>query len=138
MSYNRAIIIGRLTKAPERKATNSGKSVCNFVVAVDRGYKDQDGNTQTDFLSVVVWGKTAEFVCSYFTKGQWIGIDGAVQTREYIDKEGNKRKAVEIRAERVFFVGDKKDSGGGQKPATDDYSRHVNDVVIDDTEDIPF
>lgn len=101
MSFNKAIIIGRLTAAPELKTTDSGKYVCSFTVAVDRT------RDTTDFINCVAWEHTAEFLSKYFTKGQEIGVDGEVQTRNYNDKNGNKRTAVEIRAGRIFFVGGK-------------------------------
>lgn len=134
MSYNRAIIIGRMTKTPERRATTKGTAVCNFAVAVERNFTAEDGTRKTDFLDVVAWGRTAEFVVKYFAKGQWIGIDGSIETRSYTDKEGNNRKAVEIRAERAFFVGNKARCDNDDTGHTDD----TDDVVLDDTGDLPF
>lgn len=139
MSYNHVTIIGRLAAAPERKVTNSGKSFCRIRVAVNRNYKDQNGETPCDFLDVVVWGNTSEFVTSYFTKGSWIGIDGSIETRSYTDKDGNKRRQTEIKADRCFFVGSRENNvGNAEKRSTGDCNRLTDDVVIDETEDIPF
>ena len=80
---NVVAIIGRLAASPELKTTNSGKSVCSFRIANDSGYKDASGQSQTNWLYVTAWGKTAEFVCKYFPKGALIAIDGRLQTRQY-------------------------------------------------------
>lgn len=132
MSYNKAIIIGRTTKDIELKQTQSGKSVCSFSVAVDRRY-DRD---KTDFLNVVAWDKTAEFVNKYFHKGDQIGIDGRVETRSYEDKNGNKRTAVEIIAESVFFIGGKATASDDNKPAESNPAAF--EEVLDEGEDLPF
>lgn len=132
MSYNKAIIIGRTTKDIELKQTQSGKSVCSFSVAVDRRY-DRD---KTDFLNVVAWDKTAEFVNKYFHKGDQIGIDGRVETRSYEDKNGNKRTAVEIIAESVFFIGGKATASDDNKPAESNPAEF--EEVLDEGEDLPF
>lgn len=132
MSYNKAIIIGRTTKDIELKQTQSGKNVCSFSVAVDRRY-DRD---KTDFLNIVAWGKTAEFVQQYFHKGDQIGIDGRVETRSYEDKNGNKRTAVEIVAEAVFFIGGKATASDDNKPAGGNPAAF--EEVPDEGEDLPF
>lgn len=132
MSYNKAIIIGRTTKDIELKQTQSGKNVCSFSVAVDRRY-DRD---KTDFLNIVAWGKTAEFVQRYFHKGDQIGIDGRVETRSYEDENGNKRTAVEIIAEAVFFIGGKATASDDNKPAGD--APATFEEVPDEGEDPPF
>lgn len=104
---NVVAIIGRLAASPELKTTNSGKSVCSFRIANDSGYKDASGQSQTNWLDVTAWGKTAEFVCKYFPKGALIAIDGRLQTRQYQDKNGQNRTAVEIVAQNVSFCGSK-------------------------------
>ncbi|MDR2647065.1 MAG: single-stranded DNA-binding protein [Oscillospiraceae bacterium] len=111
---NVAVIMGRLTFDPELKSTQSGLSVCSFTVAVDRGFKSNDGSTQADFIRVVAWRQTAEFVAKYFKKGSMIAVEGSIQTRNYEDKNGNKREAVEIVANRVSFTGSKAESGTGR------------------------
>ncbi len=105
--YNKAILIGRMTADPERKQTTSGVFVTSFRIAVDRPYKDKTGEKQADFLTIVAWRKTAEFIKSYFAKGDPIGIEGSIQSRNYEDKNGNKRTTTEICAERAFFISGK-------------------------------
>lgn len=100
---NKAILNGRLTKAPELKQTNSGKSVCGFTIAVDRN-RDRE---KTDFINIVSWGKTAEFVNQWFGKGDLITIVGRIEVRNYEDKNGNKRTATEVIAEEALFGGSK-------------------------------
>lgn len=136
--YNKAIIIGRLTADPELKKTQSSVSVISFTVALDRHAKE---DKKTDFISCVAWRNTAEFICKYFSKGKPIGVEGSIQTRDYTDKEGNKRKAVEVVADNVFFVGGK--SADVQKEAPDGYYTEAKKAPIDDyTEldvtDLPF
>ena len=104
---NVVAIIGRMVKDPELKTTNSGKSVCSFRIANDSGYKDASGQNQTNWLDVTAWGKTAEFVCKYFPKGALIAIDGRLQSRNYQDKSGNNRNAVEVVVNNVSFAGNK-------------------------------
>lgn len=103
---NTAVIMGRLTADPELRQTQSGISVARFSVAVERPYS-KGGERQTDFLDVVAWRNTADFVCRYFIKGQMIAISGSIQARTYTDRDGNKRKSVEIVADGVSFCGDK-------------------------------
>lgn len=107
---NTAIIMGRLTADPELRKTTTGLSVTSFTVAVDRNYKSGD-ERQTDFINVTAWRGTADFVSTYFKKGQMIAVQGSIQTRNYEDKNGNKRTAVEIIAENVSFCGSKNEGG---------------------------
>ncbi len=109
---NIAAIMGRLTADPELKNTQSGVSVTSFTLAVDRSYAKAGTERQTDFINVVAWRSTAEFVCRYFTKGQMMAVSGPIQTRNYEDKQGNKRTAFEIVANDVSFTGSKRESGG--------------------------
>lgn len=104
---NVVAIMGRMVKDPELKTTNSGKSVCSFRIANDSGYKDASGQSQTNWLDVTAWGKTAEFVCKYFPKGALIAIEGRLQIRNYQDKSGNNRNAVEVVVNNVSFAGNK-------------------------------
>lgn len=104
---NVVAIIGRMVKDPELKTTNSGKSVCSFRIANNSGYKDASGQSQTNWLDVTAWGKTAEFVCKYFPKGALIAIDGRLQTRQYQDKNGQNRTVTEIVAQNANFCGSK-------------------------------
>ena len=107
MAFNLVVLTGRLTAAPEIKTTPSGKSVCSFTIAVDRGYGD---NKETDFITCVAWEKTAEFISKYFNKGSEIGIEGSIQTRKWTDKNGNSRTAFEIRVSNTQFIGGKKET----------------------------
>lgn len=111
--FNKAILIGRLTADPELKQTPSGVYLVNFRIAVDRSFKSQDGQRQADFINIVCWRQRAEFVAKYFHKGDAIGIEGSIQTRSYEDQNGNKRTAVEVVADNVFFVGGKSNNAGG-------------------------
>ena len=108
---NCAIIMGRLTADPELRTTGNGISVTSFSVAVDRNYQRQGQERQTDFINVVAWRQTAEFVSRYFRKGQMIAVQGSIQTRNYEDRNGNKRTAVEIVADNVSFCGSKAETG---------------------------
>lgn len=108
---NKIIIMGRLTRDPELRHTNSNISVCSFSIACDRDFKNEKGEKETDFVDVVVWRSAGEFVSKYFAKGRMAVIEGRLQIREWTDKEGNKRRTAEIIAESVYF-GDSKPSGG--------------------------
>ena len=106
---NKAIIMGRLTRDPEIRQTQSGLSVCSFSVAVDRDIVDKSTNQrETDFINVTAWRSTADFVGKYFTKGSLIVVEGRIQVRNYTDKDNNKRTATEIVANSVYFGGSKK------------------------------
>ena len=110
---NRIIIMGRLVRDPELRTTQSGTSVTSFTLAVDRDFKDKDsGEKGVDFIAVVSWRATAEFVCKYFAKGRMAIAEGRLQIREWKDKDGNNRRTAEIVAENVYF-GDSKPSEGG-------------------------
>lgn len=117
---NRAIIMGRLTKDPELRRTQSGVAVTTFTLAVDRDFKSQSGEKETDFIDVVAWRNTAEFVCNYFTKGRMALAEGRIQIREWKDKEGNNRRIAEVVADHVYFADSKKDSPE-YKPAGEQY-----------------
>ena len=129
---NKAILNGRLTKAPELKQTNSGKSVCGFTIAVDRN-RDRE---KTDFIPIVAWGKTAEFVNQWFGKGDLITIVGRIEVRNYEDKNGNKRTAREIIAEEVLFGGSKNTTNASEKPA--ESKNGGFEQIDDDGADLPF
>ena len=104
---NVSILIGRLTSDPELKQTPSGVSVTSFSIAVNRRYK-QGEKKQADFINIVAWRNTAEFICKYFQKGSAIFIKGAIQTRSWLDQNGNKRYATEVVADEAQFVESKK------------------------------
>lgn len=114
---NCAVIIGRITANLELRTTPNGVSVTSFTVAVDRSYQKAGEERQTDFINVVAWRGTAEFVSGYFRKGSMIAVQGSIQTRNYEDRNGNKRTAFEIVADNVSFCGSKSESGtGGAAP----------------------
>ncbi len=110
---NNAVIMGRLVADPELRTTGSGISVTSFTVAVDRRFVRQGEERQADFIDIIAWRQTAEFVSKYFRKGSMIAVQGSIQTRMYEDKNGNKRKAVEIVADNASFCGSKAESGTG-------------------------
>lgn len=105
---NKVILMGRLTRDPEVRATQSGTGVCSFSLAVNRRVK-QEGQPDADFINVTAWAKTAEFVGKYFTKGQQVAVIGRIQTRNYDDKEGKKIFVTEVVAEEVYFADSKKE-----------------------------
>ena len=129
---NKAILNGRLTKATELKQTQNGKSVCGFTIAVDRS-RDRE---KTDFIPIVAWGKTAEFVNQWFGKGDLITIVGRIEVRNYDDKNGNKRTATEIIAEEVLFGGSKNTANASEKPA--ESKNGGFEQIDDDGADLPF
>lgn len=131
---------GRLTRDPELRKTPQGVSVVAFTLAVERSFVRQGEERQADFIDIVAWRNTAEFVCKYFKKGSMIAVDGSIQTRTYQDKDGNNRKAFEIIANNVHFAGGKSDSGDANKiTQTPSYSQAYDDfAVINDPEDLPF
>ena len=101
---NRIILMGRLTRDPELRQTQSGASVANFSLAVDRDFKDkQTGEKTTDFIDIVAWRSSAEFVSRFFTKGRMAVVEGRLQLRDWTDKDGNKRRTAEVLAEHVYF-----------------------------------
>lgn len=141
---NCCVIMGRLTADPELRTTSTGLSVTSFTVAVDRGYARPGEEKQTDFINVVAWRTTADFVTKYFRKGSMIAVQGSLQVRNYDDRNGNKRTAYEIVASNVSFCGSKAESGTGgaaapaQNPAS--YSNAGSDdftTVVED-DDFPF
>lgn len=156
---NVVAIMGRLVADPELRTTPNGVNVVSFRIACDRNFARAGEQRQADFLDVVAWRQTAEFVSKYFQKGSLIAIDGSLQTRQYQDKNGNNRTAVEIVANNVNFAGPKGSNQGGgayqnsapsyqnQAPArpaaveaTPSYSAGSADdfAVIDDSDDLPF
>lgn len=128
---NKIIIMGRLTRDPELRRTQGGTAVTSFTMAVDRDFKPQTGEKETDFIDVVVWGKTAEFAANYFTKGRMAIVEGRLQVRNWQDKDGNNRKATEVVADRMYF-GDSKQEGKKQTAPADDFAE------IEDDGDLPF
>ena len=111
---NRIILMGRLTRDPELRHTQSGTAVASFTLAVDRDFKNkQSGEKETDFIDVVAWRQTGEFVSRFFNKGRMAVVEGRLQIREWTDKEGNKRRTAEVVADNVYFGDSKRDSESG-------------------------
>lgn len=115
---NKVILMGRLVRDPELRTTPQGVSVCSFSIAVDRGYARQGEERQADFINIVAWRSTAEFVSKYFVKGQMIAVVGRIQTRNYDDKDGKKVYVTEVVADEISFADSKRDSGQAQSAAT--------------------
>lgn len=132
---NRVVIMGRLGRDPELRRTQSGVSVTSFSIACDRDFKSQSGEKETDWIDIVAWRNTAEFVSKYLTKGRMAIVDGRLQTREWTDKEGNKRTAVEVVAESVYF-GDSQKQAQTARAAVDVSADDFTE--IDDDGDLPF
>lgn len=155
---NVVAIMGLLVADPELRTTQQGTNVCTFRIACERSYTQKGQQRQADFVDIVAWGKTAEFICKFFQKGSMIAIDGSLHTRNYQDKQGNKRTAVEVVANNISFAGAK----AADKPAATSYEQqtrnHVQQAkaaqnapqpaytqgsmddfsVISDTDDLPF
>ena len=110
---NKIVVMGRLTRDPELRRTQSGLSVTSFSVACDRDFKNQSGEKETDFIDCVAWRNTAEFVCKYFSKGRTAVVEGRLQLRDWQDNNGNKRRSAEIVADNVYFGDSKRDGDGG-------------------------
>ena len=111
---NKIFIMGRLTRDPELRHTQTGTAVASFSLAVDRDFKDKStGERGTDFINVVAWRQTGEFVSRYFTKGRMAVVEGRLQMRDWTDKDGNKRTTAEVVAENVYFGDSKRDGEGG-------------------------
>jgi single-strand DNA-binding protein len=137
--FNLVVLSGRITANPELKTTPNGVSVCSFSIAVDRRYK-QGEERQTDFINIVTWRQTAEFVTRYFTKGSMIGIEGSIQTRNYQDNNGNTRTLFEVVANNVQFIESKKANENTSTPASQSFSNvSATDFVdMDVDEETPF
>ena len=137
---NEIILQGRATSDLELKTTNNGKSVCSFSLAVERDFST-NGEKTTDFINIVTWNNTAEFVSKYFAKGKQMIVKGSLQTRKYQTQNGDNRTATEVVAEKVYFAGDKGEQPSAQNNApTHGFSQNVSqfDEVQFTDEDIPF
>lgn len=110
---NHIVLMGRLTRDPELRHTGSGIAVASFALAVDRDFKSQDGEKETDFIDIVAWRSTAEFVSKYFSKGRMAVVSGRLQIRNWTDKEGNKRRSAEVVADNIYFGDSRKDNASG-------------------------
>lgn len=155
---NVVAIMGRLVADPELRTTQQGTNVCTFRIACERSYTPKGQQRHADFVDIVAWGKTAEFICKFFQKGSMIAIDGSLQTRNYQDKQGNKRTAVEVVANNISFAGAKaadkpaaayydqqtmisiQQASAAQSAPQPAYTQGSTDdfAVINDSDDLPF
>lgn len=139
---NVVALMGRMVKDPDLRTTQSGISVTSFTLAVDHSYVKQGEERQADFIDCVAWRSTAEFVCKYFRKGQLVAVQGSIQTRTYTDRDGNRRKAVEIVADHVHFAEPKRNTGNkntyGTAPYKPDIEADENDFSEITSDDLPF
>lgn len=113
---NHITLMGRLVRDPELRHTGSGTAVASFTLAVDRDYKSQDGARETDFVDIVAWRSSAEFVSKYFTKGRMAVVSGRLQIRNWTDNDGNKRRSAEVVADSVYFGDSKREGTGSYAP----------------------
>ena len=142
---NKIIIMGRLTRDPELRRTASSTAVAGFTLAVDRDFKSQNGEKSTDFIDVVAWRNTAEFVAKYFTKGRMAVVEGRLQIRDWKDKDGNNRRSAEVVAENVYFGDSKRDGApaGDYAAPMGGYAAPVSTTssfseIEDENGDLPF
>lgn len=139
---NKIILMGRLTRDPDLRRTQSGTAVASFTLAVDRDYKPQDGERETDFIDIVAWRGTAEFVSKYFTKGRMAVVEGRLQIRDWVDKDGVKRRSAEVVADNVYFADSKRsESNENQKENFNALSGRLSDDFVPISEEdgeIPF
>lgn len=138
MSYNKSILIGRLTTDPELKYTPGGASVTKFTLAVARPFKNAQGEKEVDFIDCVAWKGLAETVANHVKKGYMIVVDGRLQIRSYEDKDRNRRKAVEVVCENVRFLDRGKDSGQGQGGSQGQGQGLVGHEVPFNDDDLPY
>ena len=125
---NRIVLMGRLTRDPELRKTQTDTSVCSFSLAVDRDYKKDGEKKETDFIDIVAWRATAEFVSKFFTKGRMAVVEGRLQIRDWTDKEGNKRRSAEVIADSIYF--------GDSKPQDAQPAVHAVNVDASDFDEI--
>lgn len=129
---NNVVIMGRLTRDPELRRTQGGTAVTSFTMAVDRDFKSQSGEKETDFIDVVAWRNTGEFAAKYLAKGRMAAVEGRIQVRDWQDKDGNRRKSVEVVADNVYFADSKRDI----KPQESRVDQEFDE--IEDDGDLPF
>ena len=137
---NRIVLMGRLTRDPELRHTPNGTAVTSFTIAVDRDFKGQGGEKETDFIDIVAWRNTAEFVSKYFSKGRMAVVEGRLQIRDWKDKEGNNRRSAEVVADNVYFGDSKRDGdaasgsyAGGQTAQSGEFKE-----IDEDDGELPF
>ena len=139
---NRIIVMGRLTRDPELRRTQAGTAVASFSLAVDRDFKGQNGERQTDFIDVAAWRSTAEFAAQYFARGRMAVVEGRLEIRDWTDKEGNKRRSAEVIAEHLYFADSRPDrvpsqEGNGPEAALPP-AEAPELKALDENEELPF
>jgi single-strand DNA-binding protein len=142
---NQIVLMGRLTRDPELRHTQSGTPVASFTLAVDRDYTSKDGGEkQTDFIDIVAWRNTAEFVSKYFFKGRMAVVSGRLQIRDWTDRDGGKRRSAEVVADNIYFGDSKKANEGPAAPSGGNYTDYSTPVIesdfteLDDDGELPF
>jgi single-strand DNA-binding protein len=137
MSLNKIILMGRLTRDPELRHTQPGIAVASFSLAVERDFNSKDsGEKQTDFVDIVAWRNTAEFVSRYFSKGRMAIVEGRLQIRPWEDRDGNKRRSAEVVADNVYFGDSKREEGSSYSPPPKAAVTDFSEIGPDD--DLPF
>ena len=141
---SKIMLIGRLTKDPELRYTQSGSAVASFTLAVNRRFANQNGEREADFINCVAWQKSAEFVANYFKKGQQMALEGRLQVRSYDGNDGQRRWVTEVVAEQIEFVGSKNDNAGSGRQdyqnnnASAGSSLGLGEEIVFDDNDLPF
>lgn len=132
---NKIIVMGRLTRDPELRHTTNGTAVASFSLAVDRDFKGQDGERETDFIDIVAWRGTADFVSRYFNKGRMAVVEGRLQIRDWTDRDGNKRRTVEVVADSVYFGDSKRTTQASDSDAS---AGEFRELPEDEEGELPF
>ena len=135
---NKIILMGRLTRDPELRHTKSGTAVASFSIAVDRDYKTQNGEKETDFIDIVAWRGTGEFVSKYFTKGCMAVVEGRLQIRDWTDRDGNKRRTAEVVADNVYFGDSRRVSGSDTLTAPEPGGNQEFEEIGEEDGELPF
>lgn len=142
---NKVVLIGRMTKDPELRYTQSGTGVASFTLAVNRRFANQNGEREADFINCVAWSKAAEFVAQYFKKGQEMALEGRLQVRSYDGNDGQRRWVTEVVAEQIEFVGAKKNSDSNNNSTAGGYGgggygspNQLGEEIVFDDNDLPF
>lgn len=140
MSLNKIFIMGRMTADPELRRTPAGVAVTSFSLAVDRDFKGQNGEKETDFIEVVAWRNTAEFVAKYFAKGRAAVVEGRLQIRDWVDKDGNKRRSAEVIADNVYFADSKREAADGNvlNYPGQNFAGQTFPEIDDSDDEVPF
>lgn len=133
---NKIILMGRVVRDPELRRTGSGTAVTSFTIAVDRDFKGQSGERDTDFVDIVAWRNTAEFVSKFFSKGRMAIVEGRLQIRDWTDKEGGKRRSAEVVADNVYFGDSKRDGDSGAAAPVDAHSDFAE--IGEEDGELPF